>query len=137
MKNDLPHLVIFENEKFIANPSNDNIKKLVYSTKSILLNDEDIFHTDQVFFKINNLYSNSMVKIEDVDPMEDGTIIYILEEIEIDDFEKSYFKPCFLEEKTYYKKTFFKERKEPFFSIQNCKITHTKTTPGYVQKKHK
>lgn len=134
MNNKYPIIVKFENEVFIANQSDYNIKKLVYSTKAMLFLDDDLVHTDRPFYQIDNLNSNAMVKIEDVDPMEDDTILYFLEEIEFDGVDNLDFKPNLLTEKTYHKKTFFNESNEPPFSTENYKITKIKIIPDYVQK---
>lgn len=134
MTNNYPHIAIFDNEVFIANPSNDKIKKLVYSTKAMLFWDDDLVHTDQPYFQIENINVNSMVKIEDVDPTEDGTIIYFLEELEYQDNPISNFKKILMEKIRYYQKTFFREENTPKYSIQECEQIKIKTLPGYAQK---
>ena len=117
-----PHIIKFEDNIYIGNPSNKEINKLIYSTKSITFWDDDLIHSARPFYQIDNLNSNAMVKIEDVDSMEEGTIIYLLEEIEFNGISNIGFKPNLLKEKSYHKKTFFKEAKEPPYTKQDCKI---------------
>lgn len=134
MTNNYPHIAIFDNEVFITNPSENKISKLVYSTKAMLFWDDDLVHTDQPYFQIENINANSMVKIEDVDPTEDGTIIYFLEELEYDGTPLSDFKKNLMDKIKYSHKTFFKKENKPKYSTHECEKVKIKTRPGFIQK---
>ena len=107
---------------YIANPQKIKINKLIYSTNSCTLYEDEKNQLKRVIsstpiYEILNIPSKSYFKIEDVDPFEDGlgsgtNISYYADEIHWDNGEIEK-EGWVLEQKSINEKTFFRESEIP------------------------
>jgi len=86
MKSDYEKIRLFKDETYVylANMTEVDVNSLVYSTfSSQLIDDSDgtILYSVHIFFRIEDIPAKSYLELENIDPYEDGSIHYILENI--------------------------------------------------------
>jgi hypothetical protein len=86
MKSDYEKIRLFKEKTYVylVNMTEVSIKSLVYSTfSSQLIDDGDgtILYSGHLYFRIEDIPAKSYLELEIIDPYEDGSIHYILENI--------------------------------------------------------
>ena len=125
------YILLKKREIYIVNPQDDSINKLIYSTNSNIAYGDESLVTSTPQFEIKKIPPKSYFKIEEVDPYEDGVIIYYADEIHWANGEVDK-TAWILEKKEFREKTFFVEGDQLEESKVELKVTKIGEKPSYV-----
>jgi hypothetical protein len=75
------YIIIQKQTVYLVNATEKDIKRLIYSSVSVMTFDDDAAVSSAATCEMENIPSNSFVCIEEVDPWEDGVVLYQADEI--------------------------------------------------------